>query len=270
MNEDNDIDFKALLKETFNSSNEDKNYNAKKSLIGLIPAVGSPIAEFYSTYITSPAQKRLYNFLELLVNEFKKLELTMNDFSVESLESNPLFTTLLIRSFEIVKRTHQEEKTIALNNLLLNSVLLISIKDDLKLHFLDLVDTLKVSHFSLLLLAEDYTNYDKKQSLLDDIEKNKALYSIFLKRLISEELMSFDGARIQIKSFNERANSIGFTPIEFFNPIGLTLANLEEMMSSSENIDLLIHLIQKNESCITDLGALFIKFIKSPLQNVES
>lgn len=267
MNENQNTDLEYLLETAFKSTNTDKNYNAIKGVIGLLPA-GSSLAEFYSKYVKDPAQERLRNFLGILVNEFKKLENEVKDFSIESLESNPLFTTLLIRSFEIVRRTHQEEKILVLNNLLLNSVLLISIKDDLKLHFLDLVDTLKVSHFSLLLLAEDYTNYDKKQSLLDDIETNKALYSIFLKRLISEELMSFDEAHIQVKIVNERVNSIGIPSVEQFNTMGLTLANFEKMMASSENIDLLIYLIQKDKSCITDLGALFVKFIKSPLQNV--
>jgi hypothetical protein len=270
MDEGKDTDLENLLKEAFKSTNKDKNYNAIKGAIGLLPA-GSSLSEFYSTYIVNPAQERLRNFLYALVNELKRLEDAVNDFSIESLESNHLFTTLLIRSFDIVKRNHQEEKILILNNFILNSVLMNSIKDDLKLHFLDLIDQLKASHFSLLYLAYDYTNYKERQAVLDDINANKNLYSVFLNRLISEELISFENAHNQVLAARERADRLNSRFVEFskeFNPIEITLEKFEKLMSSSKNIELLIYLLEKKENNVTELGDLFIKFIKSPFQNI--
>jgi hypothetical protein len=151
-------DLETLLEEVLKSTNADKNYGAIKAGIGLIPGAGGAIAEFYSTYISPPAQKRLYLFLESLIKDLRKLEVQVRDFSLASLKENPCFTTMLIQSFDIAKRNHQEEKLEALRNLLLNSALPNSIEDDMKLLFLDWVDELKISHINLLYMSRPRLN----------------------------------------------------------------------------------------------------------------
>jgi len=269
MNEGDNTDLNQMLQKVFESTNEDKNYNAIKGSLGLIPQIGSPLAEFFSTYITNPAQERLHNFLEVLVNDLKKLEIEREDFNIESLDSNQIFITMLIRSLETVRRNHHKEKILFLKNLLLNSVFIDSVDEDLKLLFLDLIDELKVSQFNLLFLANNFAGYNKKQIVLDDINKNKDLYSIFLKKLISLELISFEEFYSKMKYIYKRNHEIARSSVsQYYADRGeFELELLERKMASSENVDLLIDNLNAGQNFMTDLGNLFIKFVQSPLED---
>lgn len=287
MDEGNDTDLEALLKEAFKSTNKDKNYNARKGLIELLPA-GSGLSVFYSKYVTNPAQERLRKFLEVLVNELKRVEDTVNIFSLESLESNPLFTTMLIRSLEIARRDHQKEKLNALKNLILNSAFQNTVKEDIELVFLDLISELKVSHLHLLHLLHEPNNVEI--TALNELENNKSLYAYCLKELIDKQLVFFEGfyktaeATIQEKnrrhysSFPSGLPSVHLPPLGI--PAGMPFSNKQEermevMLKESDtrlrDLKIAIELIKKNEGerYLTDIGKLFIKFIKSPFEEAS-
>ena len=272
-NENNDVDLKNLLKEAFDSTNKDKNYNARKALVGLIPHIGSPLAEFYTTYVSNPAQERLLYFLENLVDEFEKIKNTVKGFTIESLESDPIFSTMLIRSMEIVRRTHQKEKILLVKNLLLNSALIDSVNDDdLKLLFLDLIDELKLSQFNLLFLINNYANYNKKQTVLDAMYANPLLYSIFLKQLIAQGLVSFEEAYKDAVGVEKDAKNLNISITEYvkrYRGSGLQPAVFEVMSSSDNLLFLLIPLLETKQNCMTKIGYLFVKFLKSPLQEIS-
>jgi hypothetical protein len=281
MGECNDTDLEALLKEVFKSTNEDKNYNARKGLIELLPA-GSGLSVFYAKYITNPAQERLRNFLEVLVNELNKMKDTVNDFSIESLESNPLFTTMLIRSFEIARRDHQKEKLEPLKNLVLNSLFQNTVKEDIELVFLDLISELKVSHLYFLHLLHEPNKVEVNS--LNELENNKSLYAYCLKQLIDKGLVFFEGfykrAEAKIQEEDQLHSAL------FPSPLPLPTAEIpffpqerskrmEVMLRESDgtlrDFDLAIKLIKRNqgESYTTEFGKLFIKFIKSPLEDAS-
>ena len=135
-------------------NNADKNYGAIKGLISLLPAVGSPVAEFYSTYITPPATKRLYLFLEKLVEELNYLKEKFENFDEAWLQKDN-FSTNLLRVREIVIRTHQEQKLVALKNSVLNSVLPESPNEDMQVLFLDFIDSFTLTHLSILEFLND-------------------------------------------------------------------------------------------------------------------
>ncbi len=284
MSETEKKDLEALLEDAFRSTSKDKNYGAIKALIGVVPGIGGGVAEFYSTYITAPSQKRLYAFLEKLIDELQSLEAQVSSFSIESLQENASFSTILSQALEIVKRNHQEEKLEALKNLILNSVLQDSIEDDIKLLFLDLINELKVSHLHLMHLLYKPYRYTEKEIFLNKIEKNKQLYSCFIKQLVAKDLISFE-------AFYKHANAIvmeesvsrfplpaplprttissGGVPITTYSKYSeekkMNL-RIRETDQTSRNIDRVIQFIKTNktESYTTELGKWFIQFLKFP------
>lgn len=273
-----------LLGDVFKSTSKDKNYGAIKALIGLVPTIGGGVAEFYSTYITDPFEIRLNDFLEKLISELQSLQAQVNSFSIQSLQENHSFSTVLSQALEIVRRNNQEEKLEALRNLILNSVLQDSIEDDIKLLFLDWINELKVSHLHLLYLLYEPSEYTEKESFLKKIEGNKPLYSCFIKQLVARDLISFE-------SFYKHANTIveeesisrfplpaplpcttissGGVPITRYSKYSeekrMNL-KIREIDQTSRNIDRIIQFVKTNktESYTTEFGKLFIQFIKSP------
>lgn len=286
MSETEKRDLEASLEDVFKSNSADKNYGAIKALIGLVPGIGGGVVEFYSTYISSPSQKRLCNFLEKLIDEFQKLESLVTGFSIESLQENPSFSTIVVQALEIVKRNHQEEKLEVLRNLILNSVLQHSIEDGIKLLFLDWINDLKVSHLHLLYVFYEPNKYIEKDIVLNKLESNKQLYSCFVKQLVDKNLVSFEAFYKQAVAIVEEENDYRFprpAPLPYpVLPSAMPMTRysrysqekrmtlkIREREQTLRNIDLAIQSIKKNqtENYTTELGNLFIQFIKSPLRD---
>jgi hypothetical protein len=285
MSETEKKDLEALLEDVFKSTSADKNYSAIKALIGLAPGIGGGVAEFYSTYISSPSQKRLCNFLEKLIDEFQRLESLVSSFSIDSLQENPSFKTILVQALEIVKRNHQVEKLEVLRNLILNSVLQDSIEDDIKLLFLDWINELKVSHLHLLYVLYEPNKYIEKEIVLNKLESNKELYCYFMKQLLARELVSFDAFCKQADAIVEEENNYRFPlpaplPYTRISSAGVPITRysryseekrmslkIREREQTLRNINWAIQSIKNNktENYTTELGNLFIQFIKSPL-----
>lgn len=267
-------DLETLLEEVLKSTNADKNYGAIKAGIGLIPGAGGAIAEFYSTYISPPAQKRLYLFLESLIKDLRKLEVQVRDFSLASLKENPCFTTMLIQSFDIAKRNHQEEKLEALRNLLLNSALPNSIEDDMKLLFLDWVDELKISHINLLYMLDDPSRYRDGYIDLPDLENNKHFYNQLLKHLAAKDLVvleeKFGSSTQSFHKINQAENFLKKGDIK--NALEIIFKKIEPDFENIESIVIDIKTWGRKPwgrggGWTTDLGKLFLQFITSPLED---
>jgi hypothetical protein len=257
-------ELEALLAEVVKSTNEDKDYGAIKASINLLPVIGSPAAEFFSTYVTSPSQKRLEKFLEELIKELRKLETQVNNFRLESLQEDETFATMLMQSLEIARRSHQAEKLKALKNLLLNSVLQNSISDDVKLLFLDWIDQLKDTHLYLLDVLNNPEKHMEKDSELNNLKEHPYLYDVFLKELIDKKIVAL--AKI--------SNSCSEGIIENYlrtNQPEEAIRALLNRIKDLESLD--IHLVRGiirlkiPTRLITPLGKLFIDFIKSPLKD---
>ncbi len=287
MSEIDKKDLESLLEDVFKNSSADKNYSAIKALIGLTPGIGGGVAEFYSTYIVSPSQKRLCNFLKKFIDELQSLEAQISSFSIKSLHENPSFNTILLQALEIVKRNHQEKKLEALRNLILNSVLQDSIEDDMKLLFLDWIDELKVSHLHLLYILYEPNKYIEKESVLNELENNKQLYGYFMKQLVARDLVSFEAFYKKADAIVEEENNYRFPfpaplPYTTFLPGGVPITRysqysqekrmslkIREIESTSRNIDWAIQFIKNNktENYTTEQGQLFLQFLKSPFEN---
>ena len=257
-------ELEALLAEAVKSSNADKDYGAIKTLMALLPVIGNPAAEFFSTYVASPSQKRLNNFLEELIKALRKLETQVDNFSLESLEEDEFFIAMLMRSLEIARRNHQNAKLKALRNFILNSVVQDSISDDMKLLFIDWIDQLKDTHFYLLDLLDNPEKHMEKDSELNNLKKQPYFYDLFLKELIDKKIVNL--AKV--------SNSCSEGIIENYlrtNQTEEAIRALLNRIKDLESID--IHLVRGiirlkfPTSLITPLGKLFIDFIKSPLKD---
>lgn len=280
MNESEKECLEVLLGEVVKSNNADKNYGAIKAAIGLLPGVGGAVAEFYSTYISPPATKRLYEFLEKLIGELRSLQSQVNGFTVESLQKNPVFITALMQAIEIAIRNHQEEKLKALRNLILNSVLSNSVEDDVKLLFFDWLNEFKVSHLHLLHILHEPDRYREKAITLKELQTNKYLYGYFLKELIDKGLVFFEEFYTKADAIVQEEDDYlshllpKLPPVRFpspmpspYTPKKRMKVKLRQMEETSRNIDWLIQLIKNNKSqgYTTEFGNLFIQFISSPV-----
>ena len=261
-------ELEALLAEVVKSTNEDKDYGAIKASINLLPVIGSPAAEFFSTYVTSPSQKRLKKFLEELIKELRKLETQVTNFRLESLQEDEAFATMLMQSLEIARRSHQAEKLKALRNLLLNSVLQNSIQDsitdDVKLLFLDWIDQLKDTHLYLLDVLNNPEKHMEKDSELNNLKEHPYLYDVFLKELIDKKIVAL------AKISNSCSEGIIENHLRTNQPEE-AIRDLLNRIKDLESLD--IHLVRGiirlkiPTSLITPLGNLFIDFIKSPVKD---
>lgn len=257
-------ELEALLAEARKSSNTDKDYGAIKASISLIPVIGGPAAEFFSTYVTSPSQNRLNKFLAELIKELGKLETQVDNFSCESLREDESFQTMLIQSVEIAKRTHQYEKIKALKNLLLNSVLQNSIADDVKLLFLDWIDELKETQFYLLDVLDNPDKHMEKDSDFNNLKEQPYLYDVFLKELIDKKIVALakvsNSASEGIIEHHLRSNQLE-------EAIRALLNRIKELESLDIHLARGIIRSKIPTNLITPLGELFIKFIKSPIKD---
>jgi hypothetical protein len=192
----------------------------------------------------------------------------------------------VLQATSIALRNHQKEKLEALRNAVVNSVLPSSADDDIKLMFLDLVDELKVSHLRLLRLLYEPNKYsNEKTNFLNELEKHKHLYCHFPKQLIAHNLISLRAFYNSADAIVEEENNYRFPlpaplPYTTISPSGVPITRysgyseekrmslkIREREQISRNIDWAIQSIKNNktENYTTELGNLFIQFIKSPL-----
>lgn len=261
-------ELEALLAELVKSSNADKDYGAIKASLNLLPVIGSPAAEFFSTYVTSPSQKRLNKFLKELIEALRELEKQVDNFSFESLKEDESFITMLMQSLEIARRNHQNAKLKALRNFILNSVVQNSIQDsisdDVKLLFIDWIDQLKDTHFYLLDLLDNPEKHMEKDSELNNLKKQPYFYDLFLKELIDKKVVCL--AKV--------SNSCSEGIIENYLRTNQTEEAIRALLNRIKDLEPLdIHLargiirLKLPTSLITPLGKLFIGFIKSPFKD---
>jgi hypothetical protein len=140
---------KTLMNEQPKEEAKDYLYELTKGAISAVPLVGGVAAEFFTLIISSPLQTRMNKWLEELYNEVIKLKETHKEFEVERLKQNEPFISSITHATQIVLRTHQLEKLIALKNATLNSAK-DSFKDIEHNIFLNLISNFSPKHLIIL------------------------------------------------------------------------------------------------------------------------
>ena len=270
--------FVEKFKPVRDSNNSDKNYNAIKALISLIPTIGSLTVGLLESRIPSPAMERLYIFLGDLALEFDKLKSKIELVDFES----PAFQTAFIHASQIATRTHQEQKLEALRNIVLNSSIPKSLEDDILAMFLNWIDYFSELHISTLRHLHYLDSYDPEQlhTYFPMLEEKRAVYNQVLKDLASRGLITLKENFITEEDDDDIAlQSLGI-PIPQI-PIGSIYSRFRKKgkkevkiktFRRQEDID---KLLKNNGSSsqvskTTELGKQFIKFIEYPFIQTES
>jgi hypothetical protein len=274
-NHQNQDSLEEKLKTAFESDNSDKNYNMVKGIVNSLP-VGSLLGGFFESYIVSPATKRSYNFLEILVRELEELKSKIELVDFES----PVFQTTFMQACQIAVRTHKEQKLEALRNIVLNSSIPRSVEDDVLAMFLNWIDGFTALHISILkhLHCLDKYALDELHIYFPMLEQNRAIYNQVLKDLTDRGLISLREVYSTEEEDDDIYRRLGFAIPQtslggYYRPRKNGQKEIKmKTFRHQENIDTLL---TNNHSCnqeskTTELGKQFIKFIETPSIQTQS
>jgi hypothetical protein len=91
-----------------------------RGVVGAIPWLGPGIAEFYTAIFVEPVNKRRWDFVIQLSEDFKELKNKVEGMTDESLANNPKFVSAMANGVLFATKTHQQEKLDALRKGILN------------------------------------------------------------------------------------------------------------------------------------------------------
>jgi len=121
-----------------------------KAAVSAIPWVGGPAAELFALIFRPALDRRRDEWVSAIAAVVEELREKVDGITPESLAQDDSFITIAIQASQVAMRNHQSEKLEALRNAVQNSALPGAPEDDLKLMFLNLVDTLTPWHLRIL------------------------------------------------------------------------------------------------------------------------
>lgn len=126
-----------------------------KAAVSAIPFAGGPAAELFALIFRPSLERRRDEWITAIASAVEELQERVEGITPESLAQDESFITVALHASQIALRNHQTEKLAALRNAVQNSALSSAPEDDLKLMFVDLVDTLTPWHLRILKLVSD-------------------------------------------------------------------------------------------------------------------
>lgn len=139
------------------STMKDTVHTLTRAGISTLPIVGSPATELFNLIIIPPLNKRREEWMESVANGLNELERKVTGFSVASLSENQMFLTVVSHATYVAIRNHEEEKLLALKNAVINTALTPSPDEDIRLMFINFVDSLTPWHIKILKLLHNPT-----------------------------------------------------------------------------------------------------------------
>ncbi len=126
-------------------ANADKVLNGIKALSGTVPVIGSLIPWLIDIVVKPPLLKRHDAWMRIVstsINDLNK--------SIDELQNNPRFITILIQATQIAVRNHEEEKLNALHNAVINSIQTPNYPETQQVLFLNYIDGFTEWHILIL------------------------------------------------------------------------------------------------------------------------
>lgn len=160
-----------------------------KSGVGLIPYVGPLFSELIGVFSNKKAKQRFEKWANLVEERLSKLETKID-------ETNEKFYSAMVKTTQIVAKTHQDEKLEYLANALINSAD-VNFDNDLNQYFLDLVEKYTPSHIVALKSYGYYYSEIKQdnETCLDRTLKNQEIKKIYSSQLSSDGLLGFSNRK---------------------------------------------------------------------------
>jgi len=205
-----------------------------KALVSLTPGVGGAAVELYETLWKAPLDKRMASWTKLIAEGLGKIEQNF-----EKLAENPVFVSNVFYATQAALRTHQKDKLEALRNAVLNSTLPTAPNEDLQLIFINLLDSMTVSHIRVLEFLADPRSYLKGKVSDQEGVRGHPLYP-YLE-----------------KAFPEMNRTFYMMIVDQLKARGLTEVNVDQKAEKLFKVH------------TTGLGRDLVQFIKAPFEPDE-
>jgi len=211
-----------------------------RTLVGIVPLVGSPLTELVTAIFGSPVSKRRDDWLIYVVEGLEETKARLKDFAPENLKDNEQFISATLQATQIAIRNHQREKLEALRNAVLNTAIGINIDETVQLMFIEAIDTLTPLHLRVLKYFDDPKAYFENNNVpvptgyqmgsrsqilelaLPEIKGNQQLSKIVVNELAARGLLS-DGSMAlttvvsQDGLFNSLSSDMGKAFLQYIN-----------------------------------------------------
>lgn len=131
----------------------DKTHAAVRAALSAIPWAGGAAVEIFQGVIAPPLQRRQAEWMDAVAEELTQLR-DAGRIDFDALGQNEAFISATIRATEAARRTHQQEKLVALRNAVLNAALGQTPDDAQTQMYLNLIDQFTEWHLRVLSFAQ--------------------------------------------------------------------------------------------------------------------
>jgi hypothetical protein len=128
---------------------EDKVHRVVRAVINSVPVVGGVGVEIFNTLVEQPLEKRKLNWM-LDVSASINCLIKQGQNTIERLQENERFISILMHSSQIAVRNHQESKLEALKNATLNSINEEALDESIMHIFVNMIDDFTPLHIQTL------------------------------------------------------------------------------------------------------------------------
>lgn len=156
-----------------------------KGCVGLITFVGPLFSELIGVYTNKKATKRFEQWAKLVEERLEKLDKKID-------EDNEKFYSAMVKTTQIVAKTHQKEKLEYLANALINSAD-VDFDEELTQIFLELVERYTLTHIKLLNLYYQTMNGSRKiqSDLINGYFRDDSSLNIYTNQLFIDGMLGY-------------------------------------------------------------------------------
>lgn len=130
-------------------SGEDKAHRVVRTMLSAMPGVGGPAVELFNTLLTPPLEKRKLKWMREVSNTINDL-IDQGAVTLERLQANEEFISLLAHTSQIAIRNHDETKLGALKNATINSIEMDVQSESIRYIHVNLIDKYTPAHIIIL------------------------------------------------------------------------------------------------------------------------
>src|SRR6185503_6839169 len=180
---------------------KDKAIAVVRAAVASIPYAGNAAIELLPLLFTLPLERRRQEWMNQVAGALRELEQDRG-LSLDELQSDEAFISVLVQASQVAIRNHQREKLDVLRQAVCNLAGSVKIEEDLQLLFVRFIDELTPSHLALLRFFSD------REAEFRDVESYEQLFQTYCVqndnttvtrdefRLFSEELKTRNLIRI--------------------------------------------------------------------------
>lgn len=220
----------------------DIGYETGNALLSSIPVVGALLSASFGLALESPYKNRVAKWADGVHNRLEGLSS-----SIEYLQSNEHFISMLAIGCSIVVESHDEEKLTAVQNAIVNSSGNVDIEKETQQIFLNLLRRFTVTHIQMLSTLSENKPFGRPK------HKESGYHSV-------RELI--------LRNMPHLESSSGLCDIVFEELVQCQFVRVADSMDGiSRNIDTQFEWNEFPTNLVTPLGNSFLAFILTDLVN---